>query len=364
MTSKIAIIGLGPSGIYCAINMLEIFKNKNFNDFHIDLYDKNEPLLSILPTGNGRCNITNNVIEPNKNYPRGAEFLKSVFKRHSNKHTINFLNKIGIETYIQDDNRIFPVSNSSKDVRNKFLKYLNKFENFKIIKKEIFSFDEVKNYDYIVFASGSRKTQELIKSTNHNLIPFKKALVSINFKQDISNLEGTSVKTNEGDFVFTRKGITGPFAFKISSINAYEKIPYDIKIKLVDENDLKEAIKNNPKKEIGTIFSNFIPKKLAHAIIKDYNKKAAEISKKTLIEYSNPVFTVISHNATGEIVNAGGVDLNQIDKNCSSKIKNNLYFIGEILNIDGFTGGYNLQACFSTGYVAAYDITKRVINGK
>ncbi len=363
---KIAIVGLGPSGIYCAIHILEKLKQKNFNKFFIDIYEKDFPLKTMLPTGNGRCNITNaayDIDEFVENYPRGKQFLKSIYSRYFNFDTIEFLDRISIPTVIEENNRVFPVSQSSKDVREKFLTYLKTFNNYKIIKKEISNFSDLKNYNFIVIAAGSKNSENLIKSSKHTLVPFRKSLVELKIKEQ-TNLQGVSIKAKDGDFVFTKDGISGPLAFKISSINAYQKMPYKIEIKLFDEEELFNLIKLNPKKSIGTIISNLIPKALAHYIIDDYTSKAAEISKEKLKEYSKLNLNILSTSKKGEIVRAGGVDLNEINNHCCSKINNNTYFVGEILNIDGFTGGYNLQNCWSTGYIAANNIVKRILTNK
>ena len=361
---KIAIVGAGPSGVYCALQILEECKKLNFNNFSITLFDKSQALRTILPTGGGRCNLTNSISDIREFasfYPRGEKFLYSLFSRHFNTDSIEFFNKIGIKTYIQEDGRVFPVSNSAKDVKDKMLSYLNRFSNVKLLNKEINNKDELNKFDRIIIAAGSRKTSSLISSFNQPFESFKSALCALTVK-DFNFPIGVSIKSLDGDFVFTSSGISGPLAFNISSINVDNKFPYDISIKLFDYEKLIDLIKENPKKTIGNLVSNFIPKSLCRIIVSDYDKKAAEISKEKLKQYSILNLTILANSNQGEIVNKGGVELKSIDKNCKSKFTDNLWFWGEILNIDGFCGGFNLQNCWSSAYVVAKDVVRSIID--
>ena len=361
---KIAVVGAGPSGVYCAVNILGMLSEIKFANFELDLFDKGQVLRTILPTGNGRCNITNaidDIKEFAKNYPRGEKFLYSLFSRHSNFDSIDFFKSIGIDTVCESDGRIFPKSQSAKDVRNKLFSKLKSFKNVNLINKKISSKNELKNYDIVVICTGSRGSETLIKSFGHNCIEFKKALCALKIENASLYPKGVSVKSLDGDFIFTKDGISGPLVFKISSINAYKEIPYNIAINLFDSEELIKACKEFPKKSILNLLSNFIPKSLALVLIGDENKKAAEVSNKKLISYSKLNLKIISTASMGEIVNAGGVDLNELDKDCKSKIQDNLWFCGEVMNIDGFCGGFNLQNCWSSGYVVAKSVVSFII---
>ena len=363
---KIAIVGGGPSGIYCAIHILENFKKNNFNNFSLFIFDKGQILRTILPTGGTRCNITNSISDIYdfaSNYPRGEKFLYSIFSKHSNFDSLDFFKSIGIDTYTSSDNRIYPISNSSSDVKNKLLNKLNSYKNFKLIHKKINSSAELKDFDYIIISSGSRKTENLILSFNHKLVPFKKSLVGLKV-ENMSYPEGVCIKSLDGDFIFTKNGISGPLAFILSAKNINALYPYEINIKLFNENSLKELISRNPKKSIGNLVSAFVPKSFAHVIIENFHKKSAEVSRKEIENYSNLKLKITGTETMGEIVNSGGVALNELTNNCKSKIYDNLWFCGEILDIDGLCGGFNLQNCWSTAYVVAKDVINTIINKK
>lgn len=360
---KIAIVGAGPSGIYCALNILKLFSDLNFKNYQIDIFDKSQALRTILPTGGFRCNITNaidNVKDFASNYPRGKKFLYSLFSRHFNIDSLEFFNSIGIKTYVQADNRVFPISDSSKDVKDKMLNALKKYNGVKLIHKEIKSKNDLLNYNVKILACGSRGCEKLIESFNQPYIPFEKSLCELKI-DNLNYPKGVSVKSLDGDFIFTGDGISGPLAFKLSSLNIGKQFPYQIKIKLFDVEKLYDLINQNPKKSIGTIVSMVIPNSLARVVVDEFTKKAAEVSKKQIENYSILNLNIISKSDKGEIVNAGGIDLAYLDKNCKSKICDNLWFCGEILNIDGFCGGFNLQNCWSSAYVVANDIVKVII---
>ena len=362
---KIAIVGAGPCGIYCAIHILDEFKKNNFKNFTLDIFDKSQVLRTILPTGNGRCNITNSIDDIKdfaKNYPRGEKFLYSLFYKHSNFDSIDFFNSIGIETIVEPDGRVFPKSQNSKDVKDKLLNKLKSYNKANLINKKINSKDDILDYDKIIVCAGSRGTKELIESFSHTCIDFKKALCGLKIENSSIFPKGVSVKSLDGDFIFTNEGVSGPLIFKISSLNAYKNFPYDIEIKLFQADDLIKLVEKYPKKSISNLISNFIPKSLAKAIVANDDKNACEVSKEKLNLYSKLKLKVLSSASCGEIVNAGGVLLDELDKNCKSKLNDNLWFCGEILNIDGFCGGFNLQNCWSCGYVVAKDVVSSIIN--
>ena len=353
--ANIAIIGAGPSGVYCAL-----WLNK-FKCGKIDIYEKSSPLKTLLHTGGGRCNMTHyahDITDFVKNYPRGEKFLYSLFTRHFVDDSLSFFKSVGIDSYMQDDERYFPKSNSAADMREKMLSSL---KNVKIIKKNVTNIIELnKNYDYIIISTGSKGGYELAKSIGHKIIPPKPALCGLKLAAHSPKYpQGVVLNTSLGDILFTKDGISGPYVYKLSSINARKNFPYSITVPLIDTNELTYELQNNPKKSFGNIVSKFIPKSIAHALLgAKYNTNCANVSKKQVLELQNITFDIISTDNKGEIVTSGGIDLREINKYCQSKLDAKYFFCGEIMDIDGFCGGYNLQSCWSSAYCVARRIAE------
>lgn len=369
-TYKIGIIGAGPAGCFCAYFLQD--------KFDVTLFDFGSPLRTILPTGGGRCNLAHaeyDFRELAKNYPRGEKFLYSIFSRFSTADTIDIFNRLGIETYTQDDLRIFPTSNSAKEVREKLLNALKKttFKKERALRINknpltIVTDNGSYKFDKIVIALGGHAGYDCAKFLGHNIIAPKPALTALKTAENLKSLAGISVRNvrAEGfqdDILFTHEGVTGPLIYKISSIKAREKFPYKINLDLCKEINLQELMNKNPHKTIKNLLAEFIPKNLAEYILQNPDKKCHLIDGKTRDEILNKLhnftITVISPAKGGEVVTSGGVDLNEINpKTMESKLEKGVYFCGEVINVDGFCGGYNLQNCWSTAYVAAMGITQ------
>lgn len=398
--NTIGIVGGGPAGIMCALCASQNIEN------NILIFDKNIILNTLLPTGGGRCNLAYaefNFKELAKFYPRGEKFLYSVFSKFSTRNTVDFFNRIGINTYIQEDLRIFPETNSSKDVKNALLKQLDKKKNIKKTFAKVLSVKKLQNgfelttdkgkhfVNKLVIATGGKGNgHNLAKSLGHHITELKPSLSAmITREKEFETLSGISLKNifaqvffenkklklpsnaAAGDFLFTHNGISGPLIYKISSYCAYINFDKNNPLKIVlnpvgqeyKEFDslLISKLKNNAQKDILNIVSCFVPKNLAAAILQKENIKhdikAGQLSKKDRENIAKNL-TSLTFNAIAtvkgeEIVTAGGVDLKEVDsKTMESKIVENLYFCGEILDIDGLTGGFNLQNCWSTGYIA------------
>ncbi len=349
---RAVIVGAGPAGVYCAL-ALEKLTNLN-----IDICEKSSPLKTLLPTGGGRCNLTHaadDITDFAKNYPRGEKFLYSIFSRHFVTDSLGFFSSIGIKTYMQQDERYFPLSNSSKDMRQKML---NALKRTKIIKQNITNINQLKNYDYIIISTGAKDNFNLASQTGHTIIPPKPALCGLKLSENSPKYpEGVVLNTPQGNILFTKDGISGPLIYKISSLNARNNFPYDITLPLISPEDLTNALKQNPKKSLGSVTSQFIPKSLAHAILGDnYNIKSAEVNKSQIRSLANITFSVTNTDNKGEIVTSGGVKLDETNNFCQSKINPKIFFCGEVMDIDGFCGGYNLQNCWSSAYCAALGI--------
>ncbi|MDD3594081.1 MAG: aminoacetone oxidase family FAD-binding enzyme [Candidatus Gastranaerophilales bacterium] len=393
--TKVAIIGGGPSGVMAAISV------KRFHpEYEVVIFEKYFPLKTLLPTGGGRCNLgfyETDMKSLIKNYPRGEKFLYSIFSQFSTEDTIEFFKSIGVKTYTQDDGRIFPVSDSSKEVAQALTLQLKKLKvtvKHSIIKEikpqgEKFIINNTE-FDKVIIAAGGRYNSpssgfELAKSLCHKIIDPNPALSSLEIKEKyLSSVSGVSLKNVTArisfedkklnltdDLLFTHKGISGPLAYKISSIYANGKFsksnPVIVELDFSNgaEINLQQMLNDNSKKFILNITDKFMPKALAKVLLEQINlpfeKRCCDINK-TEREQIKVILTAAKLTVTaalkdGEIVTAGGVDLNEINpKTLESKIMPNLYFCGEVLNIDGFCGGFNLQNCWSTGFIAGKNV--------
>lgn len=368
---KVGIIGAGPAGCACAKFLQD--------SASVTLFDFASPLRTLLPTGGGRCNLAHaeyDFKELVKNYPRGEKFLYSIFSRFSTSDTIDFFESIGIKTYTQDDFRIFPESNSSKQVREMLLKALNKttIKREKALRLEdgekLKLITDMNSYyfDSIIIATGGHASYELFTRLGINIIEPKPALVGLLTKEKLSNLSGVVIENckSEGmidNLLFTHKGISGPLIYKISSLKAKNNFPYTLNIDLCPKDiDLQDLINSNPHKQINNLLSDYIPKRVVNYILEvckiSSSQKCHLINAKQrdcILEKIHSLnLTIIGTSPDGEVVTAGGVDLKEINpKTLESKKVKGLYFIGEVLDIDGFCGGFNLQNCWSTAFVAS-----------
>ena len=362
---KVAVIGGGPAGCFCAYNLQ--------NDCDVTIFEAKSPLVTLLPTGGGRCNLAHaeyDFRELAANYPRGEKFLYSVFSKFGTSETLDFFKNIGIETYTQEDMRIFPISNSAKDVREKFLSNLKRV---KFHKETVLRADRVDEkikvvidkdsyyFDKIIISVGGHNGFDIAKMLGHNIIPPKPALVGLKTREDFSSISGVSLC----DVLFTHNGISGPAVYKQSSIKARESFPYKLVFDFIGEIDLQSALNENPHKSIKNLLSDYVPKSFAEFVLMrsgvNPDEKSHRIDGKTrdkiLSSLQKFEITATGTVADGEVVTAGGVDLKEINpKTMESKIVSGVYFCGEVLDIDGFCGGFNLQNCWSTAYVAAQGI--------
>ena len=380
--ANIAIIGAGASGCICAYLLQK-------EGFDVTLFDKGMPLRTLLPTGGGRCNLAHaeyDFKDLAKNYPRGEKFLYSVFSKFSTYDTLALFDELGVETYTQEDERIFPTSNSAKDVREKIL---NNLKNVQIQKEEVIKIEKIdsgfkilstpnysKNkkmceylFSHVIIAIGGHSNFDFLKNFEIKIIPPKPSLVGLNTKEkskEVSGIVVRNVNCNRltDDLLFTHFGISGPLAYKISSIKARDNFPYKLNFDLhPQEINLQELLNTNPHKDVKNILSKFIPHGLIKYLIGDIaDIKAHKIDGKTrdfiLSKLHNLELTVIGTNKGEETVTAGGIDLSEINpKTMELKKYKNIYCIGEALNIDGFCGGYNLQNAWSTAFVAKKAIT-------
>lgn len=379
---SVAIIGAGPAGCVCA----KFLKNNGFCPI---IFDKGKYLRTILPTGGGRCNLAHAEFDfknLTKNYPRGEKFLYSVFSKFGTEDAIQFFKQLGIETYTQqEDNRIFPKSNSSRDVQEKLLKAL---KGCKFVSEKVLSIEKLDNcykiitnkssyaFDVVIVSTGGHGNWDIFNKMDLNIIPPTQALVGLVTKENFSEISGVSIKnvkiygkefknSDNGDIIFTHKGISGPLIYKISSIFARKEMPYKLVFQLVQDLDLQAELNKNPHKEIKNLLGQFVPKSFAEFVLENLDiekdtpchKITGKLRDKIYKKLTTFEVTIISKVPDGEVVTCGGIDLKEINsKTMESKKYPNLYFCGEVLDIDGFCGGFNLQNCWSTAFVVAQSV--------
>lgn len=383
---KLAIIGGGPAGFMAAITA----KEQN-PDWDVIIFERAKPLSTLLYTGGGRCNITNaefDFKEMAKNYPRGEKFLYSIFSRFDVASLFEFFENLGLELYIQNDNRVFPKSDNAEDVRNvliatakaKGVKIQSLVQITSLKKEEKFILNKKQFFDRVIIASGGKNkfAFDIVQNFGHGVSELTPVLCGMKLKEPFSNLAGISLKNISvlakdvelrGDFLFTHKGVSGPVIFDLSSYLAFEKYPITLKINFTgldfkyQDSELMRLLEQNPKKNISNILTEYIPSAVSEEFLTKVaispQKKAHEINsieRKKIAGFLSELETEIVEKDSPSMVTAGGVNLDELDKNLQSKLVEGLYFCGEILNVDGLCGGFNLQSCFSTGYVVGNSI--------
>lgn len=395
---QIIIIGGGAAGFFCASNLDE-------TQYKITILEQNSDVLQkVKVSGGGRCNVTHACFDPRELiqfYPRGNKELLSVFTRFQPGDTMEWFDQRKVSLKIENDNRIFPESNSSQTIINTFLNEVQKKSvevKTKCVVKEIEKQDDqylVKTNagdfmaDYIIYSTGSSpKSLKIIENLGHKIVDPVPSLFTFNIKDDLlADMAGTSfemaqtsipkLKTEEsGPLLITHWGLSGPAILKISAWEAINlaqlKYHFEIEVNFIslaiqDAEEIFQHFKqNNPKKTIGQskIFdvTNRFWQKILHVSKVDHNKQIANISGKEmqsiLENLCRKKFQVTGKSTfKDEFVTAGGVDLKEINfKNMSSKILPNFYIAGEVLNIDAITGGFNFQACWSEAWLIAQDL--------
>ena len=396
---EIAVIGGGPAGIMAAIAASQ-------NSSSVVLLEKNSSLgRKLLLTGGGRCNITNQ--KPIKKllniYPQ-KNFLKHSFFTFTNEMLLSIFQDKGLDFIEEDENRIFPESEKSVDILNILTDYLEGVVisyNFEVTKiTEDFIINDRIKADRIIIATGGityPQTGCNIKNyflTSQPLTDIKYGLVPLITKKDLSSIAGVTLfdvvvsykkSKVKGNVLFSHVGLTGPAIINLSN-EISESISYnlledgadlDIEIALdlypdFTREDLQEKFTNDFQLKGKTMLKNYLKLFLTNNFINffldeldiDGETQLSKVNKKSknkLIEnLKRFAFEITGFNKDLSKVTIGGVDLANINpKTMESTLTPNLYFAGEILDLHGPTGGYNLKIAFSTGYLAGLSASER-----
>ncbi len=400
MNYDLIVIGGGAAGFFTAINVAE-----NNPTLKIAILERGKEVLSkVRVSGGGRCNVTHAEFIPNelsKNYPRGEKELKGPFHTFMTGDTMEWFDRRGVELKIEDDGRIFPVSNDSQTIIDCFINETNK------LGIEVFTSHSVKNFknqdqgwkvetsqgdfscNKLMIATGSNpKIWKVLHHLGHDTIDPVASLFTFNIKDPrIKKLPGVvtnarvkvrnSKLINEGPLLITHWGMSGPAILKLSAWGAIElnaqKYNFEISVNWLQYYSQQEALEElKSLKEINAkqlVYKNAqfeLPKRLWQSLVLasgiQQETRWADVNKNQLqllsLQLTEGVFKVEGKSTfKEEFVTAGGVNLKEINfKTFESKKYQNLFFAGEVLNIDAITGGFNFQNAWTGAFIAAQAI--------
>lgn len=413
MNYDVIVIGAGAAGMMAAGRAAE-------RGAKVLLVEKKERAgRKMLISGKGRCNITNFSSQANffKNVFPSGRYLKHAFGRFFTDNIIELVAKFGVETKIERGNRVFPVSDKAKDVVDALLRYVNQnnviikyntrvdailSENGKITGVKVQENNKIKDIlcKNVILCTGGKSYPAtgstgdgyfFAKELGHTIVEPKPALVPIQTSGDVAKkLQGLSLKNVNamlwvngkkykeefGEMLFAHFGLTGPIILTLSKFVVEEvdkknnvKISIDLKPALdqkkLDARLLRD-LNEHGKKNVDNIFKLWLPSKMIPVFIEllkiDSKKQAHQISakerKSILMLMKNFEFEVSGYRGFKEaIITSGGISTEEVSgKTMQSKIIQNLFFAGEVLNLDANTGGYNFQIAFSTAFLAAENI--------
>ncbi|MGP1515474.1 MAG: aminoacetone oxidase family FAD-binding enzyme [Bacteroidales bacterium] len=406
---KVAIVGGGAAGFFLALNLKElaIVNGQDNKSIQIDILEKSSTVLSKLEiSGGGRCNCTNTfeyVKDLSQVYPRGAKFMKKIFNVFSPEDAYKWFEIHGVRLKVEDDGRVFPSTDDSHTIIDMFLNYADKYGIHIKTNSLITSLSQLNGYDYVAITTGGYKLHKDLLQNNSNIFVDISRICSIVtpipslfgftiVDKQLRSLTGTTIPQTTimipntklkatGSVLITHKGMTGPCVLKLSSFAAKflneKNYTTNIVIKWVDCND-NQAIE----KLIDSVFlfanrvvsnSNTfaLPQRFWEYILRKAIPNRLDIRYKDLTKKEiNRIVNILCNDAYAvdgraknkeEFITCGGVDLSNIDNNTMQlKTNENLFFAGEVLNIDGITGGYNFQAAWTTSYVASRGIYSKI----
>lgn len=401
MKRKVIVIGGGAAGFFSAITCAQADK-----DVEVTLYEKTTKLLSkVAVSGGGRCNVTHACFDTKtlaSSYPRGEKQLKSAFSRFTTTDTINWFESRGVKLKTEADGRMFPKTDDSQTIIDCLMKEAKKAkvsiqtqtEVKQITPRFEGGFDLVLNNgdklscDKVIITTGGNPKAdgfEWIKKLGHQIVEPVPSLFTFNIPDNpIVELQGIAVDPAKvkiadtrmefaGPVLITHWGLSGPAVLKLSSFCArtLAEKNYDFKIQVSWLNNKKEdALRQelfnikaaNPTKHVGNLLPVTLPKRLVEFLLNkagvNPDKRWADVTKDE-IQRLQEHFLYDTYHVTGkttfkeEFVTCGGVSLDDVDfKTMESKRCKGLHFAGEVLDIDGITGGFNFQAAWTTGFIA------------
>ena len=406
--ADIIIVGGGAAGFFTAINVAE-----DNRDLKVIILERGKEVLTkVKVSGGGRCNVTHAEFIPKEltqNYPRGEKELLGPFHSFMTGDTIDWFEKRGVELKIEEDGRMFPVSDSSQTIIDCFNSEVERLgitvlknHSVKVIEKnedcwELTTSEGIFSTKKLVLATGSNpKIWKLLQDLGHSVEEPVPSLFTFNIKDErITDLPGVatnasvevldknsrSILQSEGPLLITHWGMSGPAILKLSAWGARLLAPinyhFGIKVNWLPDHSeekvlqqLKELKIENSKQTIVKYSQFELPKRLWQNLVKasgiEENHKWADttnVQLNSLVQQLKAAVFKVTGKSTfkEEFVTAGGVELKEVNfKTFESKIHKDLYFAGEILNIDAITGGFNFQNAWTGGYLVAKAINVKL----
>lgn len=405
--AKVIVIGGGAAGLLAGIAAAQ-------NGAQATIIEKmRRPGKKMLITGKGRCNITNNcdLQEIIKNIPGNGRFLNSALRRFTNQDIVQLLEDNGLPTKVERGGRVFPVSDKAVDVVDTLVKIFKDYGGRLLLDTKVKSiaaeFGKIKGVvtedgqrfeaDAVILAAGGSSYPgtgsdgsgvKLAKAVGHSIVPLKPCLVPLESDSpyipdlqglSLRNIEGTvyadgkKIGTEFGEMLFTHFGVSGPIILSLSKCVAEaiaagaQDIELHIDLKpALDKDKLDARLQRDfvqySRKQMANGMKDLLPQRLIAPVLDEafideekFVNQLSRAERQRLVDVLKAFVVPITGTRplAEAIVTAGGVSLKEIDpKTMESKLIKGLFIAGEVMDIDGYTGGYNLQAAFSTGYAA------------
>jgi predicted Rossmann fold flavoprotein len=405
ISKKVAVIGGGAAGFFAGVNAARLYSGLD-----VTIFEKSREVMSkVRISGGGRCNVTHHCFDPEvmaKAYPRGSRELRWAFEQFQAKDTVAWFEERGIELKTESDGRMFPVTDDSATIINCLKQEAQKYDVDVRTRTRVEAIEGVENnqyelsirgkenevFDAVIIATGGsnrRGTYEWLEELGHSIVEPVSSLFTFNFKnnifEDLSGIsvEGCSVEIegtsfhHTGPVLITHWGLSAPAVLKTSAWAARylydENYRFTICVNWLHPNNgekirkmLKRLRNENARKTIRKQDTFDIPNRLWERFLEladiSADKRWAGLSNRDTHELAQQL-TSAKYDIEGkttykeEFVTSGGIPLNEVDMGTmESKKCRNIYFAGEVLNIDGITGGYNFQSAWTTGWIAAQNI--------
>jgi len=404
---RLAVIGGGAAGFFTAVNAARLFP-----DLKVTIFEKSREVMSkVRISGGGRCNVTHHCFDPeilSQAYPRGDRELRWAFEQFQAMDTVEWFQKRGVELKNEDDGRMFPITDDSATIINCLKKEAQKHHVSIRIKSRIDRIAPTKNdkyrlfirnekpriFDAVVIATGGSNrasTYDWLQDLGHTIAAPVPSLFTFNFREKIfEDLAGISVKNalvsiegtsyqHTGPVLITHWGLSGPAVLKTSAWAARylhdQEYRFTIRINWLHpkneqqvRDNLNQLRNENARKSASKQDEFAIPNRLWERFLEITNistqKRWAELSNQQIHELAQQLSSAryeIQGKTTykEEFVTCGGIPLSEVNMGTmESKICPNIYFAGEVLNIDGITGGFNFQSAWTTGWIAAQNVKK------